>query len=169
MALNRPLRWITVFGIGHMRPASGTWGSLPPLVIAAGMALMNAGPAECPTTFRLVMVGICLIFCIACIAQGTRAEQRYGKDPSEAVADETAGQAMTFACMPLLSEGATSIQTLAWLLGGFFAFRIFDIIKPWPARQIQSAPAGWGILLDDLFAALYAAAALWLTWYFIAR
>jgi phosphatidylglycerophosphatase A len=42
------------------------------------------------------------------------------------------------------------------LLAGFLFFRLFDIVKPWPARQLESMPAGWGIMLDDVAAGVYA-------------
>jgi phosphatidylglycerophosphatase A len=45
-------------------------------------------------------------------------------------------------------------------LGGFFLFRLLDVIKPCPARRLEKLPQGWGILADDLFAGLYAAIAL---------
>lgn len=155
--IQRPkLRWITVFGLGHMRPASGTWGSLPPVLVGAAMVAAGLGPATHPLLWHLVLGIIFLVFCIACLAQGDEAEFRFGKkDPSQAVADETAGM-----CIPLmfLSDAAMSSPSAAafTLFYAFIAFRIFDIIKPWPARQIQSAPGGWGILLDDLAAGVYA-------------
>jgi phosphatidylglycerophosphatase A len=43
-----------------------------------------------------------------------------------------------------------------WLTAGFFAaFRFFDVLKPWPVRQSQALPGGWGVTVDDLLAALY--------------
>lgn len=166
---------ITVFGLGHMRPASGTWGSMPPLIIAGILWLVGCSPASSkPITPLLfdatkslgsntaagvyygVLAAICLIFCWACIHFGDQAEATFGHDPKECVADETAGQ-----CLPLLVLPAAAFMTwksaLLWLAASFVLFRIFDIVKPWPARQIQKARAGWGILLDDLFAGTYAA------------
>ena len=83
-------------------------------------------------------------------------EERWGKDPGEVVADETAGQ-----CIPLMFLPAWCFtdfwRAVATVAAAFLLFRILDIIKPWPAKQIQSRPYGWGILLDDLFAGAYAA------------
>jgi phosphatidylglycerophosphatase A len=51
----------------------------------------------------------------------------------------------------------------------FLAFRVLDIVKPWPARRLQHVPGGWGILLDDLVAGAYAGTAVWMGWWFAAR
>ena len=153
------LRFITTFGLGHMRPASGTWGSLPPPAIGAALVLMGLHPGADQTgaiVFNAAMALILIIFSIACIVQGDAAEARWGHDPAETVADETAGQ-----CLPLLALPAGVFYTWprAFLFLGFafITFRILDIIKPWPAHRLQRVPGGWGILLDDLAAGLYAA------------
>lgn len=153
----RPLVWITVFGLGHLRPAPGTWGSLPPVMIAAVLALAGCLPGS-PNAwvFFTTISVVCLLFCWGCVAQGDEAEARYGKDPSAAVADEVAGQCVTLLGLPatfLTSPG----RIAAGLAAAFLFFRLCDIIKPPPARGIQKVPAGWGILLDDLVAGVYAA------------
>jgi phosphatidylglycerophosphatase A len=63
------------------------------------------------------------------------------------VIDEVAGQWIALIC---------SRVNLSHLLVGFLFFRLFDIVKPWPARQLESMPAGWGIMLDDVAAGVYA-------------
>lgn len=150
------LGWITVWGLGHLRPASGTWGSLPPVVIAAGLALAGVTAAEHGWVFRGCMLALLVVFGAACVVQGDRAEARFnGKDPGEVVADETAGMALTLLLLPAagMSDGLRAGFTLVY---AFLAFRIMDIVKPWPAGALQRVPGGWGILLDDLFAGLYA-------------
>jgi phosphatidylglycerophosphatase A len=171
---------ITVFGLGHMRPASGTWGSLPPVVVALALWAMGAAPVaesvmprgiaaaageQGPTlalaAYLTSLALILLVFAGACVLQGSAAEAVFGHDPAEVVADETAGQ-----CVPLLALAltpacfATWWTTSAWLAAAFLAFRILDILKPWPANALQRVPGGWGILLDDLAAGVYAAAAV---------
>jgi len=153
--MQRPLHFITTFGLGYWRPASGTWGSLPPIMLALALQALRLGPATHPWLFTGVFAIVLIAFSAACIAQGDAAEARWGKDPSNAVADETAGQ-----CIPLLflppaafSTPALSLFTIGF---AFFAFRLLDIAKPFPARQLQRLPAGWGILIDDLVAGLYA-------------
>ena len=50
-------------------------------------------------------------------------------------------------------------------IASFFVFRFFDISKPWPCRQLEALPKGWGVLLDDLMAGLYTAVVLWAGWW----
>jgi phosphatidylglycerophosphatase A len=68
-------------------------------------------------------------------------------DPGHVVIDEVAGQwiALSF-----------SRVNLSHLLAGFLLFRLFDIVKPWPARKLEHLPGGWGIMLDDVAAGVYA-------------
>lgn len=149
------LRWITVFGLGHLRPASGTWGSLPPVIVAALLAATGSGPAGRAWLYYTWMVALLVVFAAVCIFQGDRAEARYGKDPAEVVADETAGMALTLLFVPALAMAGPVLSAFT-LVYAFLAFRIMDIFKPWPAGRLQRVPGGWGILLDDLFAGLYA-------------
>lgn len=152
------LTLVTTFGLGHMRPAPGTWGSLPPCVLAG--VWYFAGGDLSGTTFTGVMIAVAVAFSLVCLVFGRLAEIRYGKkDPSQVVADETAGQAL-----PLIALPAFATDTLAhafWTVtAAFVLFRIFDITKPPPARQLQSLKGGAGILIDDLIAGAMAAAVL---------
>lgn len=149
------LLWITTFGLGYMRPASGTWGSLPPVAIACAMWLAGYGPDTQPLAYYIVLGAIFAVFCAACVLQGRQAEASWGKDPSNAVADETAGQCIALVALPASAFHSLG-ATLATLAVAFVAFRIMDIIKPWPAYQLQKLAHGWGILVDDLFAGVYA-------------
>jgi phosphatidylglycerophosphatase A len=152
---------ITTFGLGYRRPASGTWGSLPPCVIAGVACIVPGGERFLPggadaPVFYIAMALIVLIFSFACISRGDEAEMYLGKkDPGEVVADETAGMALTLCALPWFHTG---VPMLAWIALAFVFFRAMDIIKLWPAYGLQSAGGGWGILLDDLVAGLYAAA-----------
>jgi phosphatidylglycerophosphatase A len=114
------------------------------------------------------MVVLLLVFAGACLAFGDAAEARFGrKDPGQVVADEVAGMALTLVPLPWL-VGVSGVWCAEspvlrglWLVAvGFVAFRFFDVLKPPPARGLQRVPGGWGILLDDLFAGVYAAGAL---------
>ena len=73
------------------------------------------------------------------------------RDPGAVVVDEVAGQMVALALLPL------SPATMA---AGFLLFRLFDIVKPFPARRLESLPGGFGIMADDLAAGLYANGAL---------
>jgi phosphatidylglycerophosphatase A len=98
----------------------------------------------------LAASAVCVKFAPAVIAATGK------DDPREVVADEFAGQAVTFLAAPFLF-----IPTI-WVTAvlGFLLFRLFDIFKPWPARRLEKLPKGWGILADDLLAGVYAGAAL---------
>src|ERR1019366_3756501 len=77
------------------------------------------------------------------------------KDPQFVVIDEVSGQMITY-FVPF-----TVLNWKTWLLG-FILFRVFDIWKPFPARQAESLPGGWGIMADDWIAGIYAALGLWI-------
>jgi len=80
-----------------------------------------------------------------------RMERLYGHDPSAAVIDEVCGMAITLAGAPI---------DIATLLFGFLFFRFFDVVKVAPGRRIERLPGGWGVMMDDVVAGLYAFAAL---------
>lgn len=157
---------ITTFGLGFMRPASGTWGSLPPVGLAALLVLTGVHPAT-PWLWFALLGGTAVLFSLACLAHGDFAEAHFRrKDPGQVVADETAGMALTLLFLPPFT--LTSLpRAAAWLALCFILFRLTDILKPPPCRGLQRLHAGWGILIDDLIAAVYAgvivhlAAAFW--------
>jgi len=74
-------------------------------------------------------------------------ERDYGEDPGCVVIDEVVG-------MQVVLVAAAGVSA-AGLVVAFFLFRVFDIIKPWPANRSQDWPRGWGIVADDVFAAVY--------------
>ena len=74
------------------------------------------------------------------------------KDPQLVVIDEVLGQWIALAAIPHWSW--------QWALAAFALFRLFDITKPWPVRQLEDLPGGTGIVADDLGAGLYGAAVL---------
>ncbi|MCE7973933.1 MAG: phosphatidylglycerophosphatase A [Leptolyngbya sp. PLA1] len=165
------LALISVFGLGNMRPASGTWGSLPPVIIAAFLVLWGMDPLGAPLVYYGVMGLLVLVFGLGCVLQGDAAEARWGPDPGQVVADEVVGQSLTLMLLPwgaimrppLWASDHIMALIIFTLAFAFIAFRVMDIVKPWPARQVQRVPGGWGILLDDVFAGIYAAAVIQLT------
>jgi phosphatidylglycerophosphatase A len=154
-------RWklLTTFGLGHRRPASGTWGSIPPILVVALLLALGLGPADAPWVYYPVLGLIILIFAGACVVWGDDAEARWGYDPSEVVADETAGQAVCLLGFPLAGADDPRVAIFL-LLTAFLGFRLFDIAKVQPAGSLQKVPSGWGVVLDDLAAGLYAAIVL---------
>jgi phosphatidylglycerophosphatase A len=155
---NVPTLALSVGGLGFLRPAPGTWGSMPPPAIAGLLLLFGAQH----TTIYAALGASLVISSVACVLWGKYAEQRFGrKDAAEVVADETAG--VTFACFVAIyftTPTTNTIAALAYLAGAFLLFRIMDILKPAPARQLEKLPFGWGVLIDDLVAGVYAAIAL---------
>lgn len=154
---------LTTGGLGYCRPASGTWGSLPPVVIGAVIVLAGAGPGTTSSwVFMGVMIAIVVAFSAACVIGGDSAEARWGKDPSPVVADETAGMALALILMPPSLFANERIFALISLAGAFILFRATDIAKFFPSNRLERIPAGWGILLDDLSAAIQAALLAWI-------
>lgn len=162
---------ITTFGLGHMRPASGTWGSLPPVVVCAAMLWWGTSV----WAWLAVLAAVLVVFSLACIVWGDWAEATFGKkDPGQVVADETAGMALTLMCAwpaavaPAGEPGLSAWHMIVLLCSAFVLFRVMDIIKPPPARGLQRLPGGWGILIDDLLAGAYAGAGvLLLRWWIL--
>ena len=143
------------FGLGRLPLAPGTWGSLPPAVIFALMCHFGA-PA---VLILFVMSHLAMIGSIVCVKYAPAAIAATGKaDPGEVVADELAGQAVTFLAIPFFIKADISTRQILIITAlGFGLFRLFDIVKPWPIRKLEKLPRGWGILADDILAAVFAA------------
>ena len=100
-----------------------------------------------------------IVFLLAVIFFGTWAAHvveaaRGDKDPGVIVIDEVAGMTLSVLVLPL---------TVPVLLAGFLLFRIFDVVKPFPANRLQALPGGVGVMIDDLIAGFYALLALLVT------
>lgn len=139
------LNLATLGPAGRMPKAPGTWGSLAAAILAPFFFL------PLPLWGRIAV--LVLLFPLGSWCAG-RAEQAMGrKDPSCVVVDELWGQ--WIAVLPLATMEAL------WIIPAFLFFRLFDIAKPWPVRASERwLPGGWGIMIDDGFAGLYAMAAL---------
>jgi phosphatidylglycerophosphatase A len=129
--------------IGYSPIAPGTFGSAAALPLCLLISLM-------PISAALVFVAA-LMLLSAWVAHG--AQQIIGRsDPAEVVVDEICGMAATMLALPF---------TPVFVAGGFALFRVFDILKPFPIRWVDKhVPGGWGILLDDLLAGIFANAIL---------
>jgi phosphatidylglycerophosphatase A len=102
-----------------------------------------------------------LLFASVCLRFGAYAELHWRtKDPSQVVADEWAGQSIALLFLPWrpMVDRGSIVADLSMAALAFLSFRLLDIIKPPPARRLQRLPGGLGILIDDLFAGLYALA-----------
>jgi phosphatidylglycerophosphatase A len=147
---------VSGLGTGYLPIAPGTWGS----GAVAGIFLLTAwGCSGRWYCISAVMLAVALAASIACVALGSFAQRAYGKkDPSQCTLDEWAGQAVTYFLLPpfLFPEAITWRGWIAIAAVGFLTFRVMDIIKPPPARSLEKLPDGWGVLLDDLAASIYA-------------
>ena len=142
------------FGLGLLPLAPGTWGSLPPVFIFAVMS--HFGVSAVPTA--TVMAALVLFGSIVCVIFAPVIIATTGKDdPRQVVADELAGQALTFLPVPFFfTTEITTWQICITTALGFLFFRLFDIVKPWPICKVEKLPKGWGILADDLLAGVFA-------------
>ena len=140
--LDRLALWIaTGLGAGYSPMAPGTAGSALTVLILWGLPFSRVG---------------LVVFLVLVTAGGTwaaqRAERLIGeKDPGVIVIDEVAGMTLSVVALPL---------TVPVLATAFVLFRLFDIVKPFPARASQRVAGGLGVMIDDLIAGLYALAAV---------
>jgi phosphatidylglycerophosphatase A len=135
----------TFCGIGLIEPGPGTWASLA----AAALWFLAARFAH-PTPIALVL-GTASAAWLAIqlgIPAGTIIERESGReDPGQVVIDEVAGQWIALLASPV---------EIRHVLLAFVLFRVFDIVKPWPARQLEKLHGGFGIMMDDVAAGIYA-------------
>jgi phosphatidylglycerophosphatase A len=129
----------TWFGTGFSPFAPGTVGTV-------GAIPLYLAVARLPLPLYLALLA--LFIPASCLVAG-KAQEIFGeKDPGKIVIDEVAGYLVTMTAVPLSWQG---------VLAGFFLFRLFDVTKPPPARQLdRSLGGGAGVVLDDVAAGIYA-------------
>ena len=131
----------TLGGAGYSPVAPGTVGSALTVLVLWLVPFSRWG-----------LVAFCLLVTIVGTWAAERAERVLGgKDPGAIVIDEVAGMTLSVLAFPL---------TAPVLLTGFVLFRLFDVVKPPPARQSQQLRGGIGVMIDDLIAGAYALAVL---------
>lgn len=128
---------------GYAPIAPGTAGSL------VAVALFLLPGFEQPMTLSIITL---IVFFIGA-AVSAQMEKILGDDPPVVVIDEIVGQWITFLFIP---------KTLGMIALGFILFRVFDIFKPPPARNVEKIKNGWGIMLDDVVAGVYANISVWI-------
>jgi phosphatidylglycerophosphatase A len=129
----------TFFFTGHFPVAPATFASFVTLTIWWLL------PPLSPLVTLLMIATVTAIG----IPLASRAEPIYGHDGKPIVIDEVAGALLTVAWM------GSAIDPLKLAVAGFLIFRILDVVKPPPAYQLQSLPRGWGVMMDDIMAAIY--------------
>ena len=131
----------TCCGLGYLPVAPGTWGSLLALPLA-WLVLSQWSP-------NILLVITLLLFLAGILASSIHQKRAKDKDPSYIVIDELVGQLLVLSIAPL---------DWSYFFIAFVLFRIFDIYKPWPISWVDKTIGnGFGIMLDDILAAGYAA------------
>jgi phosphatidylglycerophosphatase A len=135
----------TFFGAGLGKPGPGTWGSVAAVLLWAAFAWGVHPTANGLLVFLLAGIALSLLLGVPAATIAARESGR--KDPGFVVIDEVAGQWIALLGSPF-----------DWRHGliALVLFRLFDITKPFPARQLERLPEGWGIVFDDVAAGLYA-------------
>ena len=130
--------------VGYAPVAPGTFGSVVGLVIYYFVRRQASTAVE---------LGVIAVILVIGLWSATEAEHHFGGiDPGPVVIDEVVGMLITLALHPVNVLGAIT---------GFFIFRVLDIIKPWPARQLELLPGGFGVVLDDVMAGIYGNLLVW--------
>jgi phosphatidylglycerophosphatase A len=137
----------TFFGAGLLKPGPGTYGSIAAVLLwYAAAHLLHPSPIALPIGTAIAAAVATLIG----IPAATIVARESGRqDPGHVVIDEVAGQFIALIAIPADWRHAA----LSLLL-----FRLFDIVKPPPIRQLERLPAGTGIMLDDVAAGCFALA-----------
>lgn len=146
------MKWIaSLGGVGYLRPAPGTWGSLAALPLAYGIQVLGG--------FWLLLVLTVAAFLIGWYATRSVTQGGADEDPSWVVIDELVGQ--WIAIFPVC-YGAMFMSVEVWRLwpgwvAGFVFFRLFDIWKPWMVGRADRMGTPLGVMLDDVVAGVFAA------------
>lgn len=134
----------TWFGCGRLPGAPGSWGSLAAMPFAWIIVAVTGKP--------VLVAAAVMLFGIGCWTAGREAQRAGIQDPGWIVIDEVVGQWLTLAVAPL---------NIVAYVSGFVLFRLFDVWKPWPVNWAERKfGGGFGIMADDVVAAIYAAAIL---------
>jgi len=182
----------TACGLGYIPKAPGTFGSLAGLVAYFAVyssisylwtdVFLTARAYLLRSLFSLVIdAGLAVLIAGVGVGTSRRVAKFFDqKDPQFVVIDEVSGQHLALTLGTLLPirwnpavtyrreddpfgfAAAHSVLSWKYLLLGLILFRLFDIWKPFPVRQAESLPGGWGIMADDWVAAVYAGIGLWI-------
>ena len=146
LSLWHPAAFLATWGGSGLLPrAPGTWGSLFTLPFAWIIATEWGSEA--------LFIAAALAFLAGLWASEQYLKYSISKDPGAVVIDETAGQLLALALVPV---------ELWWYAAGFILFRLADIFKPWPASWADRSLRGaLGVMTDDIFAAVYVLVALY--------
>lgn len=137
------------FGAGWLPIAPGTWGAAVAALAIWPLAVLD------PAVIVLILTILIIVFTWIGVFGSDRMAAEWGDDPSQTVIDEMVGMWITVIGFPL---------SWPWLLAGFLLFRAFDIWKPFGIRRLEALGGGWGVMLDDVLAGVYANLVLQVAW-----
>jgi phosphatidylglycerophosphatase A len=124
--------------LGYVPVAPGTFGSAAGLVVLAAVRWSGSPALELAVIILLFAVGVW---------SANAAERHFGGvDPAPVILDEVVGMLITLAFLPVNITGAVV---------GFLLFRLFDVVKPWPANRLEAVHGGLGVMADDAMAGVY--------------
>jgi phosphatidylglycerophosphatase A len=124
--------------LGYVPVAPGTFGSAAGLVVLAAVRWSGSPALELAVIIILFAVGVW---------SANAAEGHFGGvDPAPVILDEVVGMLITLAFLPVNITGA---------IVGFLLFRLFDVVKPWPANRLEALHGGLGVMADDAMAGVY--------------
>jgi phosphatidylglycerophosphatase A len=143
----------TLFGLGRLPFAPGTWGSLGAIPAAWALHALGGFPLFAAATIGLFAAGLWAV--------GAYVAETGDGDPSEVVVDEVVGMWLTLWPLSLglwhAGQPGWVFPWPGWALG-FVLFRLLDIRKPWPVNRAERVHGALGVMLDDVAAGLIAAA-----------
>ncbi|WP_370229970.1 phosphatidylglycerophosphatase A [Cognatishimia sp.] len=144
----------TVFYVGYLRPAPGTWGSLAGVLLALAIQVFGGFPA--------LAVATVVVFGLGWWATAAMTRGGGNHDPSEIVIDEVVGQwiALFVVSYGSWSMGLPALAMYPGWIAGFLFFRLFDIWKPWLVGWADRRGDALGVMLDDVIAGVFAAIAV---------
>lgn len=127
----------TGLGSGMIRPYSGSWGSIPGVLIGWGLLRLGDDWLYVASTLAMIALSVWV---------SGKAEPLFGRDSGRIVIDEFAGAFVALLGLPT-----------HWhiIIPVFVLFRIFDVVKPYPCRRLERLPGGWGVTADDVGAGVY--------------
>ncbi len=134
--------FVTAFGVGYLPLAPGTWGS-----IVGALLIWVATLLDPSFTFSFTFIATIVVVFFLGVWGSKVVEKEWGEDPSRVVIDEVIGVWIAMLFIPF-----------SWinLFAAFVLFRVFDIAKPFGIRKMEDTGSGWGVMLDDVLAGIYA-------------
>ena len=144
---------VTFGGIGLVPGAPGTYASFAAAILYYLLWLWLGAWG------MLVVAVLIVLACFFTVKLGPWMATEFRRsDPRQCVLDEAAGQWIALLFIPLTLY---SLHPLSLVAAGFFLFRGFDVVKPYPISLLERLPGGWGVLMDDLAAGISSGCAFW--------